>query len=158
MMKILSNIVVIIEKIKYYYGRLYIKYITQRLGYFENSDISFPIIIKNPSNLYINNGVKIGPNCLFGAFMKISIGKNTRISSNCIIETGSLNLGKKNYGEHIGAEILIGENVWIGVGSIILSGVSIGDNSFIAAGSIVTKDIPPNSIFKNNIIKTRIYE
>jgi acetyltransferase-like isoleucine patch superfamily enzyme len=157
-MKIIFKLIIIIEKIKYYYGRLYIKYITQNLGYIENSDISYPIIIKNPSNLYIYKGVKIGPNCLIGAFKKITIGKNSRISSNCIIETGSLNLRTKNYGEHIGSEILIGENVWIGVGSIILSGVSIGDNSFIAAGSIVTKNIPVNSIFKNNIIKNRDYE
>lgn len=42
------------------------------------------------------------------------------------------------------ADIIIGKNVWIGMQSIILKGVTIGDNSVIAAGSIVTKSIPSN--------------
>lgn len=41
-------------------------------------------------------------------------------------------------------DVIIGENVWIGIQSIILKGVTIGDNSIIAAGSIVTKSIPAN--------------
>jgi hypothetical protein len=42
--------------------------------------------------------------------------------------------------------ITVGNNVYIGVRTIILPGVNIGDNSIIGAGSIVTKDIPPNSV------------
>lgn len=38
--------------------------------------------------------------------------------------------------------VIVGENVWIGYGVIILPGVSIGDNVIIGAGSVVTKDIP----------------
>jgi acetyltransferase-like isoleucine patch superfamily enzyme len=157
-MRILFKVLLLIEKVKYYYGRFYVKYIIYNLGEYKKSDISYPITIKNPSNLFIGEGVKIGPNCLFGTFKKITIGANSRISSNCILETGNLNLKQKDYGKHIGSEIIIGENVWIGMSSIILAGVNIGDNSFIAAGSIVTKNIPKDSIFKNNIIKSRIYE
>lgn len=40
----------------------------------------------------------------------------------------------------------IGDNVWIGAGSVILPGVSIGENSVIGAGSVVTKDIPANVV------------
>ena len=36
--------------------------------------------------------------------------------------------------------------MWIGSGSIILSGVNIGDNAVIGAGSVVTKDVPENMI------------
>ena len=42
--------------------------------------------------------------------------------------------------------ISIGNDVWIGTKSIILSGVSIGNGAIVAAGSVVTKDIPPFSI------------
>lgn len=42
--------------------------------------------------------------------------------------------------------ITVGNNVYIGVRTLILPGVSIGDNCIIGAGSIVTKDIPPNSV------------
>lgn len=42
--------------------------------------------------------------------------------------------------------VRIGDNVWIGMGSIILKGVDIGDNSIIGAGSVVTRDIPANCV------------
>lgn len=42
--------------------------------------------------------------------------------------------------------IVVGNDVWIGRNSIILSGVSIGDGAVIAAGSVVTKDVEPYSI------------
>ncbi len=44
----------------------------------------------------------------------------------------------------------IGNNVWIGAGSVLLPGVSIGDNTVIGAGSIVTRDIPANVVAVGN--------
>ena len=64
----------------------------------------------------------------------------------------------------------IGNDVWIGKNSIILSGITIGDGAVIAAGSIVTKDVEPYSVvagvpaklkkkrFNDNIIKKLIKE
>jgi acetyltransferase-like isoleucine patch superfamily enzyme len=48
------------------------------------------------------------------------------------------------------APVKIGDNVWIGMGAVILKGVTIGDNSVVAAGAIVTKSVPPNSIVAGN--------
>ncbi len=48
------------------------------------------------------------------------------------------------------APVKIGDNVWIGMGAVILKGVTIGDNSVIAAGAIVTKSIPANCIAAGN--------
>ena len=42
--------------------------------------------------------------------------------------------------------VLIGDDVWIGTGAIILQGIQIGHGSIIAAGAVVTRDIPPYSI------------
>jgi acetyltransferase-like isoleucine patch superfamily enzyme len=42
--------------------------------------------------------------------------------------------------------VIIGNDVWIGTGTIILSGVSIGDGAIIGAGAVVTSDIPPYAI------------
>lgn len=47
-------------------------------------------------------------------------------------------------------KIIIEDDVWIGVGSIILSGVKIGIGSIVAAGSVVTKDIEQYSIYAGN--------
>jgi maltose O-acetyltransferase len=44
----------------------------------------------------------------------------------------------------------IGDNVFVGAGSIILPNVKIGHNVIIGAGSIVTKDIPDNSLAVGN--------
>lgn len=41
---------------------------------------------------------------------------------------------------------IIGNDVWIGMNSIVMRGVVIGDGAIVAAGSIVTKDVEPYSI------------
>jgi acetyltransferase-like isoleucine patch superfamily enzyme len=43
-------------------------------------------------------------------------------------------------------EVVIGDNVWIGEGAMILPNVHIGEHAIIAANSVVTKDIPAYSI------------
>lgn len=48
---------------------------------------------------------------------------------------------------------IIGNDVWIGYGTIILSGVHIGNGSIIAAGSIVVHDVEPYSIYGGNPAK-----
>lgn len=58
-------------------------------------------------------------------------------------------------------QIKIGDDVWIGYRSTILSGVTIGQGAIIAAGSVVTNDIPPYSIAGGNpakVIKYRFKE
>jgi acetyltransferase-like isoleucine patch superfamily enzyme len=46
--------------------------------------------------------------------------------------------------------VIIKDNVWIGMGAVILKGVTIGENSVVAAGAIVTKDVPPNVVVAGN--------
>ena len=41
---------------------------------------------------------------------------------------------------------IIGNDVWIGCNSVIISGVTIGDGAIIGAGAVVTKDVPPYHI------------
>lgn len=43
-------------------------------------------------------------------------------------------------------DIVVEDDVWIGCGSTILSGVRIGQGAVVAAGSVVTKDVPPYAI------------
>lgn len=43
--------------------------------------------------------------------------------------------------------IVIGNDVWIGRDTLILSGITIGDGAVVAARSVVTKDIPAYSIY-----------
>lgn len=43
-------------------------------------------------------------------------------------------------------DIIVDDDVWIGYGATILSGVKIGQGAVIAAGAVVTSDIPPYAI------------
>ncbi len=57
--------------------------------------------------------------------------------------------------------IVIQDDVWIGIGATILSGVTISQGAIIGAGAVVTKDIPPYSIAVGNpakVIKKRFSE
>ncbi len=51
------------------------------------------------------------------------------------------------------AQTKIGNNVFVGSGSIILPGITIGDNVIVGAGSVVTKDIAPNMVVAGNPAK-----
>lgn len=48
------------------------------------------------------------------------------------------------------ANTRIGDNVFIGAGTIVLPGVTIGNNVIIGAGSVVTRDIPDRSVAAGN--------
>lgn len=88
---------------------------------------------------YINNFGDI--HC----FNKITIGENVLISSNVSIRDSDNHM-INNQKESVSAPIIIGNNVWIGMRSTILKGVTIGEGAIVAAGSIVTRNVPPYSL------------
>ena len=45
------------------------------------------------------------------------------------------------------AEIVLEEDVWLGVNVVVLKGVRIGRGAIVAAGAIVTKDVPSYEIW-----------
>ena len=58
-------------------------------------------------------------------------------------------------------DIVVLDDVWIGYGATIMSGVTIGQGAIVAAGSLVTKDVPPYSIVGGvpaKVIKYRFSE
>lgn len=58
-------------------------------------------------------------------------------------------------------DIVVDDDVWIGLNAIILSGVHIGQGAVIAAGAVVTKDVPPYAVAAGNpakVIKKRFEE
>ena len=46
--------------------------------------------------------------------------------------------------------IVIGDNVWLGGGVIVLPGVTIGENTVVGAGSVVVRDLPPDVVAGGN--------
>lgn len=86
----------------------------------------------------------------------VTIGNDVLCGTNVMI--GDRNDHEDRYPEWQPKPVTIGNNVWIGMNSIVMRGVTIGDNTIIGAGSIVTKDIPSNVIAAGNpcrVIKER---
>lgn len=102
----------------------------------------------------IETNAKIGNNVIFANHVSLigkydhhfqQIGTPIRLASQ---------IRDKNYNwKGLGQITTIHDDVWIGLGSIILSGVTIGEGSIIAAGSVVTKDVEPYSIYGGNPAK-----
>jgi len=87
--------------------------------------------------------------CYVQARNGIEIGHNFRMGPG--VGLISANHDHDDYDRHLpGKPIRIGNNVWIGMNSVIMPEVTIGDNVIIGAGSIVTTDIPSNSIAAGN--------
>lgn len=102
------------------------------------------------SSGYINYDSKIY------CYNRIDIGEDATISENVVIMDSDVH---SICGTNNTAPIFIGKHVWIGMGAIILKGVTVGDNAVIAAGSVVTHDVPANSIVAGNparVIKTNV--
>lgn len=63
-------------------------------------------------------------------------------------------IGDSDYrGAGRGIRAIIGDDVWIGYGAVVLSGVTIGRGAIIGAGSVVISDIPPYAIAAGNPAK-----
>ena len=57
----------------------------------------------------------------------------------------------------LNSKVIVGDDVWIGYGAIIMSGVHIGKGAIIAAGSVVTKDVEAYAIVGGNPAKLLKY-
>jgi acetyltransferase-like isoleucine patch superfamily enzyme len=112
----------------------------------------------NPIGYAKSIGVKMGTNVHFYGMKPnmfstepwlITIGNNVFITADCAFIThdgGTLILRKEVPDLELTAPIRVGNDVYMGIRTIIMPGVTIGNRVIIAAGSIVTKDIPDNSV------------
>jgi acetyltransferase-like isoleucine patch superfamily enzyme len=87
------------------------------------------------------------------ARMEVTIGNDCGLSPGVVIMDNNSHstsidpIIRWKTGEIKESPVIIGDNVWLGMRSIVMKGVSIGDNSIIAANSVVTRDVPSNQLF-----------
>jgi acetyltransferase-like isoleucine patch superfamily enzyme len=107
------------------------------------------------ASYFRKQGVQIGEHCRiyvedFGTEpYLVKIGNNCTITNGVrlITHDGSMELFRKEVPNlNVFGKIDIRDNSFIGVGSMILYGVTIGPNSVVGAGSVVTRDVPPNTV------------
>ncbi len=119
----------------------------------KNVYISSKVFIWSENKLEIGDGVCIHAFTHIFAGGGLEIGNETMISSNCSITTVTHPVNPLDRLRSIYKPIVIGKNVWIGTGAVILPGVTIGDYSIVGAGSVVTKSIPSMQVFVGNPAK-----
>ncbi len=86
----------------------------------------------------------IGKGFYIGHFGGIVINPNAVIGKNCNISQG-VTIGQTNRGERAGTPV-IGDNVFIGPGAMIIGNIKIGNNVAIGANAVVTKSVPDNAV------------
>lgn len=122
--------------------------------------------------LWAPDHLSIGENCYIGRYSQIEC--NAEIGHNVIMANQVAFVGRYDHHfQHVGTptrlskqirnpdydwkgqdtKVTVGDDVWIGYGAIILSGVTIGEGSVIAAGSVVTKDVEAYTVVGGNPAK-----
>lgn len=122
--------------------------------------------------LWAPNQIKIGENCYIGRYSQIEC--DAEIGHNVIMANMVAFVGRYDHHfQHVGTptrlamqirdpdydwkghdlKVVVGDDVWIGYGAIILSGVTIGEGAVVASGAVVTKDVEAYMVVGGNPAK-----
>ena len=102
------------------------------------------ISVSSNAELLIGSGYMNKNSCI-KFYKRIEIGENVKISEGVKIRDSDNHTIKGKEGEDT-KPIIIKDNVWIGMNTIILKGVTIGEGAVVAAGAVVNKDVPAHAL------------
>lgn len=97
-------------------------------------------------NISIGKNIFINSCCCFQDQGGISIGDGALIGHRVVMATINHGLMTDDRQNNYPAPIVIGKNVWLGAGAIVLPGVRIGDDAIVAAGAVVTKNVERRAV------------
>lgn len=130
-------------------------------------DIGDDVNIRNYCNILVGDGAELtlgnrffmNNYCSVNCLEKIEIGENTLFGEGVKLydhnhEYQTEPEFRVEHQKFKTAPIKIGKNCWLGSNVTVLKGVTIGDNTIIGAGCLIYKDVPENSVVKNNIGNT----
>lgn len=156
-MNILSRIKSAIGIFKHYY----IDPDPSKFGHFgKDARIGIPADLKKPRNIYLYDFARIGCRSTI-----MTMGNSKFIMKQGCLTAEGLVVVTSNHHQHIGQflsgknddnvykDIIVEEDVWIGINVTLLSGAHIGRGAIIGACSVVTKEIPPYAIAVGNPAK-----
>jgi maltose O-acetyltransferase len=110
----------------------------------EDALIRPPFFCDYGHNITLGARAFLNYNCIILDVETVSIGEGTAIgpSVQILASDHPRDPALRRQKVRFGRPVMIGANVWIGGGAIILPGVTIGDDAIVGAGSIVTRDVP----------------
>lgn len=119
----------------------------------EDFNLNPPFYTDFGKNIRVGKNVFINFGCTFMDRGGITLGNDVFIAPHVQLITENHGLSPDERRFIISSPIIIGNNVWIGAGAIILPGVTVGDNAVIGAGSVVTKNVAANTVVAGNPAK-----
>jgi acetyltransferase-like isoleucine patch superfamily enzyme len=106
-------------------------------------------LVDDAAALQIGSHTFLGRGVELDVAGRVRIGEHTLIAPRCFITDHAhgtapgLRIDQQPCAMR---EVLIGSDVWLGAGSMVLPGVSIGDGAVVGAGSVVTGDVAPMTV------------
>lgn len=103
-------------------------------------------------NISLGRNVFINYHCIFLDCAPILMGNDVQVGPAVQLYTAQhpLEADIRRSGLESARPIRVGNDVWIGGGTVVLPGGTIGDRSVIGAGSVVVRDVPPDCVVVGN--------
>jgi len=107
---------------------------------------------KGKGSLRVGSNTYIQAGCILNAFVgSIILGANCMIAQHCAIapyQHGFADTSRPMREQPLTSQgdIVIEDDVWLGLNVCVVDGVTIGKGAIVGAGAVVTKDIPPYAI------------
>jgi acetyltransferase-like isoleucine patch superfamily enzyme len=116
------------------------------------------IVWLNGDRIEMSDRVTFNIGCFVNGYGGLVFGEGVNVGPHAMIHTANHNFGDPSRPvvdqgwEDVGP-VTIGANVWIGMGALVLPGVSIGGGCVIGAGSVVTRDLEDYAVAVGNPAK-----
>jgi maltose O-acetyltransferase len=103
-------------------------------------------------NITLGDNVYLNFNCVILDVVPVTIGDRVQIASavQLLAADHPRDARERASGLEYGRPIAIGDDVWLGGGTVVVPGVTIGAGTVVGAGSVVTKDIPAGVVAAGN--------
>lgn len=104
------------------------------------------VVIVNPQRISLGKHVILNKGAILQGTEdgSISVGDNVTLSYSAKILTANFDLQSR---QHIYANVVVGNNVWIAANAVVLPGVVIGDNVLVAAGAVVVDNLDSGFVY-----------
>ncbi len=110
-----------------------------------NVDVRHPENVSIGARSYVNGGmIAASPNAriVIGEDCMLSYGVHLRTDMHRF-DNSDTPMNRQGNDED---DIILGDDVWVGYGAQIMSGVTVGSHSIVGAGAVVTHDVPEYAV------------
>lgn len=113
-----------------------------------SANICTPIDIDRGKTVFIGEGVYINRNFSVTSTGGVTIQDGAMIAANVQIATANHQFDNLTIMQC--RPVVIGKNAWIGMGAMLMPGVTVGEGAVVAGGAVVTHDVEPYTVVGGN--------